>query len=146
MTRYRFVDQVVSLELGASPRIEVAKTFAAQDDFFTGPTGPGRVPDSLLLELAAMTGGHLVFRYLGGSRLPLLLKVPKWEIEGQARPGERLIAQARLRGVSGVGDGADVAEAAVEVHGPEGPVAGGRIVYVCVAVPGLETLAGEVTV
>jgi hypothetical protein len=38
--RYRFVDRVVSLELGDSPRIEVVKTFDFADDALTGPEGP----------------------------------------------------------------------------------------------------------
>src|SRR2546422_6167105 len=64
MMRYRFIYKVVSLALDGRPRIEVEKTFHGDDDAFTGPSGPARVPASLLLELMAMTGGHLVFHHL----------------------------------------------------------------------------------
>src|SRR6266516_1612673 len=100
MMRYRFVDEVLALDLGAAPRIEVAKTFAPGDDAFSGPLGRDRVPNSLLLELMAMTGGHLAFQYGGAQRLPLLLKVPECRFEGAARPGVRLRAVARLEGTS----------------------------------------------
>src|SRR5437899_8851622 len=86
MMRYRFIDKVVSLALDGRPRIEVEKTFHGDDDAFTGPSGPARVPASLLLELMAMTGGHLVFHHLGGNRLPLLLKVPECRFERAAGP------------------------------------------------------------
>jgi len=66
--RYRFIDKITSLTLDGDPRIEVAKTFDAGDDAFSGPSGQARVPESLLLELMAMTGGHLVFRHLGENR------------------------------------------------------------------------------
>jgi hypothetical protein len=89
MMRYRFVDEILTLELGARPRIEVAKTFAPGDDACSGPLGPDRVPNSLLLELLAMTGGHLVFRHGAARRLPLLLKVPEIRFEGAARPALR---------------------------------------------------------
>ena len=47
--RYRFVDKVIALALDGQPRIEVEKTFHTDDDVFTGPSGPGRVPDSMVL-------------------------------------------------------------------------------------------------
>ena len=76
--RHHFVDEIVSLALdGAAPRIEVAKRFDAGDDVFSGPEGPERVLESMLLKLMAMTGGHLVFRHLGERQLPLVLKVPE---------------------------------------------------------------------
>src|SRR2546430_8614133 len=106
MMRYRFIDKVVSLALDGHPRTEVETTFHGDDDAFTGPSGPARVPASLLLELMAMTGGHLVFHHLGGRRLPLLLKVPECRFESPAGPGVALRAVADLPGVSPVGDGA----------------------------------------
>jgi len=142
MMRYAFVDEVVSIELASPPRIEVAKTFAEEDDLLTGPSGPERVADSLLIELGAMTAGHLIFQVLDRRHLPLLLKVKDWQVDGGARPGERLTARAQLSGVSGVGDGAHVAEASVEVHGPAGPVGRGQLVYVCLALADLHTLGG----
>ena len=60
--RYRFVDKVIALALDGQPRIEVEKTFHGDDDVFSGPSGPTRVPDSLLLELMAMTGGPILRR------------------------------------------------------------------------------------
>jgi hypothetical protein len=137
MMRYRFIDEVLALDLGASPRIEVAKTFAAAD-VRSGPLGPDRVPHSLVLELLAMTGGHLAFRHGGNRRLPLLLKVPECRFDGAARPGERLRALASLAGTSTVADGATMAEAHGEVFAGERRVAAGRLLYVCVAVPGVD--------
>src|SRR5438093_12121164 len=106
MMRYRFIDKVVSLALDGHPRIEVEKTFHGDDDAFTGPSGPARVPASLLLELMAMTGGHLVFHHLGGRRLPLLLKVPECRFESPAGPGVGLRAVAALTLVSTIGHAA----------------------------------------
>src|SRR2546427_10443296 len=85
--RYRFIDKVVSLALDGQLRIEVEKTFHGDDDVFSGPSGPTRLPDSLLLELMAMTGGHLIFPHLRGSRLPLLLKVPAGRFQPAPGPG-----------------------------------------------------------
>src|SRR5262249_60265397 len=96
--RYRFVDEIVSLALDGAPRIEVAKRFDPRDDVFGWPEGPERVPDSMLLELMAMTGGQLIFRHLGGSRLPLLLKVPECRVDGAAAAGGRLRARAAVGG------------------------------------------------
>src|SRR5262249_58766943 len=94
--RYRFVDEIVSLALDGAPRIEVAKRFDPGDDVFGWPEGPERVPDSMLLELMAMIGGQLIFRHLGGSRLPLLLKVPQCRFDGAASARDRLSALAPL--------------------------------------------------
>jgi len=137
MMRYRFIDEVLVLDLGASPRIEVAKTFAA-GDARSGPLGADRVPNSLVFELLAMTGGHLAFRHGGNRRLPLLLKVPECRFEGVARPGERLRAVASLAGTSTVSDGASMAEAHGEVFAGAMRVAAGRLLYVCVSVPGVD--------
>ena len=141
MMRYRFIDHVTLLSLDETPRIEVAKTFDRRDDAFSGPAGAERVPESLLLELMAMTGGHLVFRHLGGSRLPLLLKVPECRFEAVASPGVRLRAVASLGGVSAVADGADVVEAATEVWMGGERVAAGTLMYLCVNVPGIDLAA-----
>src|SRR5207237_3945062 len=100
MMRYRFIDEVLSLDLGARPRIEVVKTFAVGDDALSGPLGPDRVPNALILEFLAMTGGHLAFRHGGARRLPLLLKVPECRFEQPARAGDRLRAIAQLDGPS----------------------------------------------
>jgi hypothetical protein len=143
MMRYRFLDEVVSLDLGARPRIEVAKTFASGDDALSGPLGRDRVPNSLVLELLAMTGGHLVFRHGGGRRLPLLLKVPECRFEGVARPGERLRGLAALAGTSSPSGDAGMAEAHAEVWSGESRVASGRLLYLCVAVPGVDLAAFE---
>ena len=141
MMRYRFVDEVLALDLGARPRIEVAKTFAPGDDALSGPLGPDHVPNSLLLELLAMTGGHLAFRHGGARRLPLLLKVPECRFEGVARPGERLRAVAALEGTSTLSDDAGMAEATGEVFAGATRVAAGRLLYLCVAVPGVDLTA-----
>jgi len=141
MMRYRFVDDVLSLDLGARPCIEVAKTFAAGDDAFSGPLGAGRVPNSLVLELLAMTGGHLAFRHGGGRRLPLLLKVPECRFEATVRAGDRLRAAARLTGTSAISDEAGMAEAEGEVFAGQARVATGRLLYLCVAVPGVDLAA-----
>lgn len=141
MMRYRFIDHVTLLSLDETPRIEVAKTFDPRDDAFSGPAGAGQVPESLLLELMAMTGGHLVFRHLGGGRLPLLLKVPECRFEGAASPGVRLRAVAALGGGSAVAAGADVVEAATEVWMGGARVAAGTLLYLCVSVPGVDLAA-----
>lgn len=139
--RYRFIDEVTSLSLDRAPRIEVAKTFGAADDAFTGPSGPARVPDSLLLELMAMAGGRLIFQHLGERRLPLLLKVPACRFDGTARAGARLRAVAALRGASAVADGAEVVEAETEVYVGSERIAAGTLMYLCVAVPGVDLAA-----
>jgi hypothetical protein len=141
MMRYRFIDEVLSLDLGERPRIEVAKTFAVGDDALSGPLGSDRVPNSLLLELLAMTGGHLAFRHGGARRLPLLLKVPECRFDGMARPGERLRAVASLAGTSTLSDDAGMAEAHVEAWAGDARVASGRFLYLCVAVPGVDLAA-----
>jgi hypothetical protein len=133
--RYRFVDEIVSLTLGGTPRIEVAKRFAPDDDVFTGPQGPGRVPDSMLLELMAMTGGQLVFRHLGEHRLPLLLKVPHCRLDGMASAGDRLHAVATLRGLTPVADGTSVAETETAVFVAGAPIARATLLFVCVEPP-----------
>lgn len=143
MMRYRFVDEVVSLDLGARPRIEVAKTFAPGDDLLSGPLGADRVPSSLLLELLAMTGGHLAFRHGGGRRLPLLVKVPDCRFDGIARAGERLRAISTLEAMSPVTDDPGMAEATGEVFAGATRVAAGRLLYMCVAVPGVDLTAFE---
>ena len=139
--RYRFIDEVISVELGARPRIEVAKRFAPGDDAVSGPLGPDRVPNSLMLELLAMTGGSLAFRHGGGRRLPLLLKVPECRFEASAKPGQRLRAVAELTGVSSLADDAGMAEARVEAFAGDTLMATGRLLYVCVVVPGVDLTA-----
>jgi len=139
--RYRFIDEVLSLDLGARPRIEVAKTFAAGDDALSGPLGPDRVPNALILELLAMTGGHLAFRHGGSRRLPLLLKVPECRFEQPARAGDRLRAIAQLEGTSRLSDDAGMAEARVEAFAGSVRLAAGRLLYLCVAVPGVDLAA-----
>jgi hypothetical protein len=139
--RYRFIDEVISLDLGARPRLEVAKRFAPGDDAVSGPLGPDRVPNSLMLELLAMTGGQLAFRYGGGRRLPLLLKVPECRFESSAKPGQALRAVAELAGVSSPSDDPGMAEARVEAFAGDLRIASGRLLYVCVAVPGVDLAA-----
>ena len=133
--RYQFVDKIVSLALDGAPRIEVAKRFDPDDDVFSGPQGPGRVPESMLLELMAMTGGQLIFRHLGRSRLPLLLKVPECRLDGAASVGDRLRAVATLRGLTPVADGTSVAETDAEVYVDAAPIARARLSFVCVETP-----------
>ena len=135
---YRFVDEIVSLALDGAPRIEVAKRFDLGDDVFGGPQGPERVPDSMLLELMAMTGGQLIFRHLGGTRLPLLLKVPECRFDGTASAGDRLSAVATLRGLTPVADGPSVGETDAEVYVERAPIARARLMFVCVEPPGLD--------
>ena len=133
--RYRFLDEIVSLRLDGTPRIEVAKRFDAGEDVFSGPLGPEQVPESMLLELMAMTGGHLVFRHHGERRLPLLLKVPECRFEGPAFAGEPLRAVATLGGVASESDGTSVAETEARVYGAERQIASARIMFVCVIMP-----------
>jgi hypothetical protein len=142
MMRYRFIDEVLALDLGAPSRIEVAKTFARGDDAFSGPLGPDRVPNSLLLELLAMTGGQLALREGRSQRLPLLMKVHEFRVQGVARPAERLRAVATLAGTSTVSDDATMAEAHGEIFAGDSRVAAGRLLYICVAVPGVDLAAG----
>ena len=145
MMRYRFIDEILALELGDRPRIEVAKTFACGDDALSGPLGPDRVPNSLILELLAMTGGQLALKHGGGRRLPLLLKVPECTFETPARAGERLRAIASLEGVSAVSGDAAVAEARGEVLAGDTRVAAGRLFYICVSVGGADLEARMMT-
>src|SRR5256714_7895963 len=121
--RYRFIDKITSLTLDGEPRIEVAKTFDAGDDAFSGPSGQARVPESLLLELMAMTGGQLIFRHLGEHRLPLLLQVPERRFDRVVGPGVGLRAVAALRGASEVADDTTVVAAATAPYPAGEPVA-----------------------
>ena len=130
--RYHFVDEIVSLALDGDPRIEVIKRFDPGDDVFGGPQGPERVPDSMLLELMAMTGGQLIFRHLGGKRVPMLLKVPECRFDGAASAGDRLRAVATLRGLTPVADGTSVGETDAEVYLDRAPIARARLMFVCV--------------
>ncbi len=143
--RYHFVDEIVSLALDGAPRIEVAKRFDPGDDVFGGPQGPERVPDSMLLELMAMTGGQLIFRHLGGARMPMLLKVPECCFDGTASAGDRLSAVATLRGLIPVADGTSVGETdaevyveCAEVYLERAPIARARLMFVCVEPPGVD--------
>jgi 3-hydroxymyristoyl/3-hydroxydecanoyl-(acyl carrier protein) dehydratase len=140
--RYRFVDEIVSLALDGAPRIEVAKRFDPDDDVFSGPQGPRRVPESMLLELMAMTGGQLIFRHLGENRLPLLLKVPECRFDGAASAGERLRAVAALRGLTAVADGTSVAETETEIYAEDTPIARARLMFVCVERPATDLAQG----
>jgi 3-hydroxymyristoyl/3-hydroxydecanoyl-(acyl carrier protein) dehydratase len=99
------------------------------------------VPNSLVLELLAMTGGHLAFKQGGARRLPVLLKVPACRFEGVARPGERLRAIAHLEGTSELSEDAGMAEARAEVFSGSTRLASGRLLYLCVAVPGVDLAA-----
>jgi 3-hydroxymyristoyl/3-hydroxydecanoyl-(acyl carrier protein) dehydratase len=140
--RYRFVDEILAVEADP-PRITISKTFDVTDDAFSGPAGRTRLPNSLILELLATTGGLLVLRRLGDGRVPLLMKVDQLTFGPPALPGGRLRAHAELRGVS-LGSGTTLAETAAEVHGDEGLVAAGRLLYLCTRLPcGIE-LAAEV--
>jgi len=141
--RYRFVERVDSLKLGDPARIEVSKTFDANDDAFTGPAGPRCVPNSLVLELLATTGGYLAFRRLDRSRLPLLVKAPEVRFETPARPGDRLSARAELRGLSDPTEGVVMAETTGEVLVGTRRIASGRLLYACIAVPGVDLRAYE---
>jgi hypothetical protein len=139
--RYRFLDDIVSVELEPEPRIEITKTFAPGDDALSGPAGPERVPNSLILELLAMAGGHLVFRHGGERRLPLLLKAREVRFTGPARPGVALRAVVRLQGSPrDVGD-ATLAEAEGSVFSGTEEIASGRLLYVCVSLPGVDIMA-----
>lgn len=135
--RYRFIDEVVALDLGERPRIETRKTFAPGDDAFSGPHGADRVPDSLLLECLAMAGGYLILRRLGASRLPLLLKVPECRFEGAGRAGVALRAVTELGAWSAVSAPAVLVEAAGEVFSGPTRVLAARLLYACLEVPGL---------
>lgn len=139
--RYRFIDEVVALQTDAPARIEVRKTFAAGDDAFSGPMGPDQVPNSLLLELLAMTGGHLVFHCLARGRVPLLLKVQECRFEGRARPGVPLQARASLNGLDAASAPAVVAETSGEVLAEGALVAAARLLFVCVSVPEMDLAA-----
>ncbi|MBI1735062.1 MAG: hypothetical protein HYR51_07815 [Candidatus Rokubacteria bacterium] len=141
--RYRFIDTVLSLELGDRPRVDVEKTFPAGDDAFSGIAGPDRVPNSLVLELQAMTGGHLLWHRFERRRLPLLLKVQQCRFAGVARPGERLTSHAELVGVSEDARGVVLAETTTDVSADGRAVAAGRLLFVCVEVPGVDLATYE---
>jgi hypothetical protein len=138
--RYRFIDEIVALETCEPATIEVRKTFAMGDDALTGPLGPHRVPNSLILELLAMTGGHLVFHCLDRGRLPLLLKVQECRFEGSARPGVALRARAALNGLDRASE-PTVAETSGEVLADGARVAAARLLFVCVSVPDVNLAA-----
>lgn len=133
--RYRFMDEVLALDLGEPARIEAAKVFEPGDDAFSGPSGPGRVPASLTLELLAMAGGHLLLEKLGRRRLPMLLKVRECRFGGGARPGEKLLARCELLGLSAERNGQALAEVRGEVVAGRERLTAGTLLYLCVSVP-----------
>ncbi len=114
--------------------MEVGKTFHSGDDAFSGPLGPARVPNSLVLELLAMTGGELIFQHLARRRVPLLLKAHDVRFESPALADEELRASAELTGVVDVSPSSSTAETTASVHGRAGRIATGRLLYVCVDV------------
>ena len=61
--------------------------------------------------------------------------------EAPARPGERLVARAELRGLSDPRDGVVMAEASGEVVDGATRIASGRLLYACVALPGIDLRA-----
>jgi hypothetical protein len=133
--RYRFIDDVTAIRLDDPAHIEVAKTFSSGDDALSGPLGPDRVPNSLLLELQAMASGHLLFRRLREQRLPLLLKIAQCRFDGIGRPGTPLRALAQLRGMAENADGSTVAESAAQVFDGDRRLAESRLLFVCVPLP-----------
>jgi 3-hydroxymyristoyl/3-hydroxydecanoyl-(acyl carrier protein) dehydratase len=139
--RYRFVDEVVGLELGDAASIEVRKTFE-DDDALSGPAGRACVPNSLVLELMATTGGHLLFEYLKAERLPLLVKVQRCEFRGRARPGATLRAPARLLGTAA---GADFTTAQVTAEVLDGAesIAAAQLFFLCVPLADVEGGFGD---
>jgi 3-hydroxymyristoyl/3-hydroxydecanoyl-(acyl carrier protein) dehydratase len=132
--RYRFVDEVLELTLEDPARIETAKTFTRGDDVLSGPLGPDRVPNSMLLELQAMAAGHLLFQRLA-RRVPLLLKVEECRFDGRVRPDTRLQARADLHGVTENGDGSATAGVGSEVFAGGVRLAWSRLLFVCVPSP-----------
>jgi len=60
-----------------------------------------------------------------------------------ARPGERLVARARLRGLSDPRDGVVMAETSGEVVDGTARIASGRLLYACVTVPGIDLRGWE---
>ncbi|MBI2524592.1 MAG: hypothetical protein HYV93_01295 [Candidatus Rokubacteria bacterium] len=133
--RYRFADEIVALELEPRARIEIVKTFPPGDDALSGPAGPDRVPNSLVLELLAMAGGHLIFRRLGERRLPLLLKAREARFHGCARPGVPLRAVAELVASSCAADGTALAEVSGTVYAGTEQIATAQLLYLCVSAP-----------
>ena len=136
--KYRFIDEILMLQTRDPAAIRVRKTFPVGDDGLSGPLGPDRVPNSLLLELLAMTGGHLLFNRLEGRQLPLLLKVHECRFETFARPGVALEARASLHAVGAAAGGATMAEASGEVVAGDVRVAAARLLFLCVSVPALD--------
>lgn len=133
--KYQFIDEVVAFEPGTTARLEVAKRFPPDDDALSGPLGTDRVPSSLILELMATTGGHLIVRCLTRPRLPLLLVVRDCTFAAPARPAVTLRAIAWLE-VAGVDAPADaMVELRAEVHDGDRPIAAARLRYLCVALP-----------
>jgi hypothetical protein len=136
--RYRFVDEILHLELGDTPRIAIGKTFDPADDALSGPAGRGRVPPALVLELLAMTGGHLIFRHLGAVRLPVLLKARDVRFDGDVPSGQTLRAVAELLGSSDLSETVTVAETRAAVFAGDRTLASGRLFYACASVPGVD--------
>jgi hypothetical protein len=138
MMRYRFVDEIVTLELGDRPRIEIRKTFDPMDDALSGPTGRACVPAALVLELLAMTGGHLIFHRLGATRVPVLLKARDVRFDADVPSGRPLRATAQLSGLAEVSPTLTTAETVAEVYANDRIMASGRLFYACASVPGID--------
>lgn len=138
--RYRFIDRVVSLD-GTARRIEVAKTFTRAGDELSGPAGPDRVPNSLVIELLAMTGGRLLFECLDAARLPLLAKIREVRFLAPARPGLELMATSEVVGLVDIAPGVTSAETTGTVSAHGELLARGTLFYVCVAPEGVDLRA-----
>ena len=134
--RYQFIDRIVAFDSERPPRMTVAKLFPAAADCFTG-TESDAVPVSLLIEVLAMAGGHLIIRSTTGDRLPLLLKVENAVVSGRVGPGETVLATVTLCGTAGEEDVATVAQADGEASVSGRPVLRCRLLYACVRVPGI---------
>jgi hypothetical protein len=133
--KYRFVDHVIAGGVAAGARLEVAKTFASGDDAFSGPSGPGRVPSSLLVELMATTGGHLLMQRLATGRLPLLVAVRDCAFEAAAAPDVALRSVAWLEGAQDVLGPDAMAEIHAVVDADGVKIASARLRYLCVPLP-----------
>ncbi len=136
--RYRFIDEILAFDTRAGRRIEVAKMFAPGGDELSGPAGPGRVPNSLMVELLAMTGGRLLFERLEGQRLPLLAKVRAVAFHEAVGPGVPLRAVAEVTGIADVAPGVSSAEIKGEIFAGPRRLTTGTLFYLCVTVPGVD--------
>lgn len=134
--RFRFVDEVLSVEPGENGKIVTVTAIPPSATYLQGPFRPAEVPPSIVLESMAQSAGRLIFA-THPRRGVLLIKVEDVQFLRPLTGGERLTVRSELLGVHGDPDTTAVARASVEGSVDGTPVAAGRLLFLVVRVDGL---------